>query len=436
MSIWVPLFRPIPRYWLAWNASNWVYQNHDERGDGAEWVMDCGDGVEYRAKATLRRAADVTAPLQFSAFDVEVTGGALAVLWKIYVLVFRGSVTLQDWAANLSAPINFDSPLADLLVGVHAGWHAYLSDRLLQEDLRAAIAGIESDEILLAGHSLGAALAQIVMLFLWREHQTNGSPLHNHEHIANHARCIGFGGPAPFVEMESTNARAKQRRMRARIWMQETCLNFINNNDPVARLPFDPSFALNLASFGLYEWILPANSLTLQLDQYEHFCSHIMLNREQAGFEPYEPAAEVLLERGPIVWSNEHDFRRYKEHMFPKLLKDISAASRPLLQVVNFRPTGNAPDLAGSMEEFRTTLSNLPEDVREGCLKPFKTAFHSVRMVCIQLRDIEAEMNASSIEAEEARRLHKEAHGHLIQVETYIQSAHNSILAEKWEDVS
>lgn len=303
--------------------------------------MDCGDGVQYQATVKLRTAAEEAAPLQFSSFDVEVTGGALTVTapWKIYILAFRGTVTLQDWVTNLAVPINWDSPLADLGVGVHAGWHAYVSDREKQKQLRDALVKIESDEILLAGHSLGGALAQIAMLFLWRE-------LHNQERIAHHAYCVTFGSPAPFAIAKPCD-EAQRLPEQAKTWMKERCVNFVNNNDPVPRLPFAPDFVAELFTSWLCQWMLPeGGALTQQLQQYEHFCSHIILNREEATFQPLEPAAEMLLERGPRVWKNEHDLQSYQEDMFPKVVEDVIKSSKQLVQVVRYKRRVGATNVA------------------------------------------------------------------------------------------
>ena len=433
------------RYWLAWNASDWVYQDHDERGNGAEWILDCGGGVQYVAKAQVRLAAQARAPLQFSTFDVEVTGGALAEPWKIYVLAFRGSVILQDWVANLSVPINFDSPLADLAVGVHAGWHAYVSDRTHHEKLRTAIAGIESDEILVAGHSLGGALSQVASLFLWREYQTQGSPLYNRDLIASNTRCVTFGSPAPFVEKKSNDHIAKRLRTHARVWMEKKCVNFVNNNDPVCRLPFDPSFALNILSSGFYSWgggmseRASESSLTKQLRQYEHFCAHIILNREEVAFEPQNPMAGMVRERGPIVRANEHDLEEYQKHLFSKLWGEITKASMPIAQVVSFRPRGPAPDVARPLRELRACLDTLPDLEKDVCLKPFRRVFESTKQICNQLEKIQTELNQLSSQADEARSLHKnvaDQFRNLGRVKSYIEATNNSILVEEWEDVS
>eukprot|EP00438_Fugacium_kawagutii_P036515 Skav217606 [mRNA] locus=scaffold2172:187971:190272:+ [translate_table: standard] len=363
------------RYWLAWHASNWVYQDPASRGNGDAWLLDCGDGVEYQATVKLRMAAVVGGPLQFSSFDVEVTGGALTVTapWKIYILAFRGTVTLQDWLTNLSVPINWDSPLADLGVGVHAGWHAYVSDRDKQQQLRDALVNIESDEILLAGHSLGGALAQIVMLFLCREHETLQSQLHKQEHIANHAYCITFGSPAPFAEIPNLNPRvkAKKQREKAKGWMKERCVNFVNNNDPVPRLPFAPDFVAELITCRLYQWRLPeGDALTQQLQQQ-------------------------------------------------------------LVQVVRYKPRGDTTN----MPNVRETVEQLREEEQAYWLQKLHQTLHYVQSIATKVEKINAEVSSMCVQAQEARRLHTKLYDQFTQLKSYMQAVHNSVLAEQWADV-
>lgn len=302
-------------------------------------------------------------------------------------------------------PINLDSQLADLLVGVHAGWHAYVSDPSHHEELRAALEHTESDEILVAGHS--------------------------QDRIAKHAHCITFGSPAPFVEMQGTDVLVKQDRRKARHWMEKTCVNFVNNNDPVPRLPFDPSFPVRFELPNqLYECSLPENSLTPQLEQYEHFCSHIMLNRTDVTFELQEPMAAVLRERptGGLMVRDEHGLQRYKEHMEP-LLQGV--------QIANYLPRENAPNVADSLSRLQTVLSDMRRDnSRQECFKPFQTTFDSLRHLCSQWEQIRALVDDFGVEADKVRKLHKQASDHLIPIEAYINATNNSIVAENWEDVS
>ena len=74
---------------------------------------------------------------QFATFDVSISGGTLAEEWKVFLLAFRGSVTLRDWLTNLAPAVN-ESPFGQLAVGVHAGWHAYVSNLEQHNELKAA----------------------------------------------------------------------------------------------------------------------------------------------------------------------------------------------------------------------------------------------------------------------------------------------------------
>ena len=122
--------------------------------------------------------------------------------------------------------------------------------------------------------------------------------------------------------------------------------------------------------------------------------------------------------------------------MCPKLVEDIATATRPILQVVRYRPRGNAPNLAQSLEELQAGFFEMPDDQAITYLRPFQTAFLLVRGLCDELRQIDAEVSSLSEQADEARRLHQQAIVQLNAVKSYIEAANNSVARENWEDAS
>ena len=190
-------------YWLALEAVSFVYQDEAVRAAalGADntcvWRLDCGNLCEYAATAKLRKETK-----QFMTFDVQIAGGTLDEEWHVSLLAFRGSVTLQDWLTNAGAVRNLE-PFDQIAVGVHAGWHAYVSDPAQHAELKTAISGLSNaTSILVCGHSLGGALSQITMLFLWLQMQDKHGGLYRNQLVKN-ARCITFGSPAPLYRKRS-----------------------------------------------------------------------------------------------------------------------------------------------------------------------------------------------------------------------------------------
>lgn len=138
-------------YWLAIEGSSFVYEKDKNNIDLAEgitcldWSLDCGNACIYTARAQLR----TTMP-EFATFDVSINGGTLAEEWKVFLLAFRGSVTLKDWLTNLAIPVN-QSPFGKkLAVGVHSGWHADVSNEDEHDRLREAIAKLNDASIVMA----------------------------------------------------------------------------------------------------------------------------------------------------------------------------------------------------------------------------------------------------------------------------------------------
>ncbi|CAJ1409960.1 unnamed protein product [Effrenium voratum] len=413
-------------YWLALKASQWTYSTEEMSSDGEiEWSLDCGDGCIYTAKLRLR----VTEP-QFSSFDVRMLGGALPGEWRIYLLAFRGTVDLQDWITNLGVRVNW-GPFANLMLGVHSGWHAAVSEESLHQKLKTAAAGLDHDQVLLAGHSMGAALAQMAMLFMWLESQSRESPLYASE-LVKTARCVIFGSPAPFVQSSRRNVSAEQRGRKAREWMEMQCVDFINGEDPVPRLPFNLMFCVSwLASFRLE---LPEN-VESELQSYEHLCRHIILGREETIFSFCDPADDVVRreEEGGRGNSSQHPLENYSAEMLGKLKVALAADSKPLLQMVSYRPTARAPDLGQSLSELQMSLSHLPSDLKRECLSPFRSIFASIQTVSTSLQNLQRSMKELRESSSEVKRLHNCVRTHLECIASTIRTANNYIHCDDWK---
>lgn len=292
-------------YWLALEASSFVYKDEADRAAalGADntfvWRLDCGNLCEYAATAKLRKETK-----QFTTFNVQIAGGTLDEEWHVFLLAFRGSVTLQDWLTNAGAVRNLE-PFDQIAVGVHAGWHAYVSDPAQHAELKTAISGLsDATSILVCGHSLGGALSQIAMLFLWLQMEDQHSRLHRNQLVKN-ARCITFGSPAPFAEGQTRNPEKRRARTEAFEWIQNQCFNFANINDLVPRLPFDagnwieemPVTGLNsMLEFFLRKWRVSGLNLPRSLEllkDYDHKCSHVMLPTDDSRLQPINPYEAV-----------------------------------------------------------------------------------------------------------------------------------------------
>ncbi|CAK9013225.1 unnamed protein product [Durusdinium trenchii] len=390
-------------YWLALEAAQWTYDQDAE--ENPTWSLDCRNGCIYTAKATLRVRED-----EFSSFDVHLSGGALAQAMKIYVLAFRGTVDLNDWIKNLGAAVNW-SPFADILLGVHSGWHAAVSDQSLHRKLKEALAGLDHDKILLLGHSLGGALVQIAMAFMWLEATNRESPLYNNELMKN-ARGILFGSPAPFVQKERGTVGQRGHNREARAWMQEHCVNFVNNNDVVPRLPFNLDFAPLgcLRSFGSAMGLTLPENVKSQLNDYEHLCSHILLKPGEVDFiqcKPCQPHA--LAERmesdddGKGTGSIEdHGMPKYRGQMLEKLGEVLGDDSMPLLQFLTYQVRAGAPDINRSLCAFQDSLSHSPQDLKEKIVGSVGTILQGLHKASTRLQTLQkdlSQMKEKSLEA-------------------------------------
>ena len=337
-------------YWLALEASSFVYKDDAGRAAALEadntcfWRLDCGNLCEHTATAKLRKETK-----QFMTFDVQIAGGTLDEEWHVFLLAFRGTVTLQDWLTNAAAVRNLQ-PFDQIAVEVHAGWHAYVSETAQHDELKTAISGLpDATSILVCGHSLGGALSQIAMLFLWLQMEDQRGSLYGNQLVRN-ARCITFGSPAPFAESEASNPAKRRARNAAFEWIQNQCFNFANIKDPVPRLPFDA---------GKVTWMKLPESLEL-LQEYDHKCSHVILTTDDSRFQPLNPyeAVRKMQEESPsIPWfepEKEHKIDKYMNLMRGLLKQALAAGSQRPLRVAGLKL--EVQD--GSLEERWTEVSS------------------------------------------------------------------------------
>ncbi|CAK9094369.1 unnamed protein product [Durusdinium trenchii] len=420
-------------YWLALEAAQWTYDQDAE--ENPTWSLDCRNGCIYTAKATLRVRED-----EFSSFDVHLSGGALAQAMKIYVLAFRGTVDLNDWIKNLGAAVNW-SPFADILLGVHSGWHAAVSDQSLHRKLKEALAGLDHDKILLLGHSLGGALVQIAMAFMWLEATNRESPLYNNELMKN-ARGILFGSPAPFVQKERGTVGQRGHNREARAWMQEHCVNFVNNNDVVPRLPFNLDFAPLgcLRSFGSAMGLTLPENVKSQLNDYEHLCSHILLKPGEVDFiqcKPCQPHA--LAERmesdddGKGTGSIEdHGMPKYRGQMLEKLGEVLGDDSMPLLQFLTYQVRAGAPDINRSLCAFQDSLSHSPQDLKEKIVGSVGTILQGLHKASTRLQTLQKDLSQMKEKSLEVQHFRKKLSNHLDCITSQIATANNHIQYGNW----
>src|SRR5258708_6502676 len=117
-----------------------------------------------------------TALFDFDHFDAGLDDGVCWALKKLHgfdLIVFRGSITLQDWIADFRA-LAVPSRIGHVHVGFYAGMeHVW-------KDLRPLI----SQPAIVAGHSLGAARADVMTALM----TVDGAPP---------AARVVFGEPKP-----------------------------------------------------------------------------------------------------------------------------------------------------------------------------------------------------------------------------------------------
>jgi len=175
---------------------------------------------------------------------VTITGPNLPPFKALFV-AFRGTARLQDWMGNISPLVN-DEPFSRYGIGVHAAWHGMVAPRKKQEQIWKAAqdaAKWGAERMILTGHSMGGALAQIAMMQVYSkldEMKISPSSLcPDQERMLKGVECVTFASPMPFVtdEEDDVTIEVLRSQRRALQWMSNNAVNFVNNNDVVSRLP-------------------------------------------------------------------------------------------------------------------------------------------------------------------------------------------------------
>lgn len=139
------------------------------------------------------------APIAWDHYDDGADDGVVWALKKVegvWILVFRGSVTIPDWLRDVEAIAVWN---ADLRAHVHPGFNANVK-KALQE----AFAIIGQDPWIATGHSLGAARA---------DNATAYGIVLGHAPLA----CIVFGEPKPgFADFAALVNRVPRRSYQNR----------------------------------------------------------------------------------------------------------------------------------------------------------------------------------------------------------------------------
>ena len=421
-------------YWLAMNGSSFAYEEEatDSGNSGLDWSLDCGDACIYTVRAQLRRKMP-----EFATFDVSINGGTLAEEWKVFLLAFRGSVTLRDWLTNLVPAVN-ESPFGQLAVGVHAGWHAYVSNLEQHRELKAAIQSLEDASIVICGHSLGGALAQVAMLLLWLEaegHQVNeddDSVLYEME-VVKKTRCVTFGSPAPFMELGTRSQRRQALRAGARRWLREQCKNFVNITDPVPRLPFNADAMQRSVS----QLSLP-ESLALARN-YEHFCSLIMLSPDEPALIPI-PHSDVdqALNAVPprLIFDSEHPLEVYRRQMLDKLVPLLGESVHQPLRTVSVCLKANpASIMSSSLAALSCSLQAMDENTQEVCIQPFLTTFLSIQQIVHKWQDLANTLPQLVETGDRLQDMDQAVRRKLKDIDSLLRAGDNYARCEMWEKV-
>ncbi|CAJ1363135.1 unnamed protein product, partial [Effrenium voratum] len=201
---------------LAARAAEWIYEP-DPRQRPLPWVLTLGEQtvhLRYKQRQLLNR--DGTNSVRKATFvaTLELSGERK----RVFVLAFQGTSSDKDWLTNLGVERNRRA-FARLGLAVHSGWAATIDSDF---HFSAMKAGLEEeakseggiDAVLLCGHSLGGAIAQIAAMFLYNEALAD----ENLQKWTQCLHCYTFGAPTPFSLPEEAELQAEAKA--ALEWMQ------------------------------------------------------------------------------------------------------------------------------------------------------------------------------------------------------------------------
>jgi len=236
---------------IAANASAWVYHTPEDLLEEAMPTRlreeDSGHefSIRYKSRKLFVEAGTEQSHKATFEAELEPLEGQERRRRPIRVLglVFRGTVSVMDVMASLGVIMN-EERFAKQGICVQSCWHAMVDNPQRTKDMKDALLCPDAnwDWVLLCGHSLGGALAQIAALLLHVELQQEqrnmvkrGRQTGNDFKVA----CVTFAGPTPFAPLraEQLESSAQGRAQAASLkWLQDHCTNYVNNNDLVPRL--------------------------------------------------------------------------------------------------------------------------------------------------------------------------------------------------------
>lgn len=199
---------------------------------------------------------------------------------KDLALVFRGSLTLPNWLVNVSFDLTPCDPARPGCGQVHAGFAAAWAEVREAVLAKAAAAACEGKPLLLAGHSLGGALAVLAAAEL----TARGIPV---------AAVHTFGAPRPG---DAAFAAA---------WTVPT-ERWVNHQDPVPLLPWSGFFSAGYQHVGRLNYLSAAGEVATDASLWGRFRDQLSGLTSVPGANLQAKFAELL--RARIA---DHDIGAY-----------------------------------------------------------------------------------------------------------------------------
>ncbi|CAK9067516.1 Phosphatidylinositol 4-phosphate 5-kinase 2 (AtPIP5K2) (1-phosphatidylinositol 4-phosphate kinase 2) (Diphosphoinositide kinase 2) (PtdIns(4)P-5-kinase 2) [Durusdinium trenchii] len=290
---------------LAASASYWIYEPTER---SLPFFLQLGPvnlQISCRVRAILEPTReDITQKGTFVASYEDPTTHEQR---KVFVLSFRGSRTAADWAAN-AAVVPDKQKFKEQGLWVQAGWASLVHVDALVEKFLAALQEEDPSSlhaVLLCGHSLGGALAQVTAMLAYQE-VLRGRLGSDVARLLSRLRCFTLAAPQPFaVDPQGDAGKALE-------WMSHA-VNYVNNQDWVPRLPGSVEFLEKAA---------PGCKIDMDLEFLKLFrtvtTTIFLTSRASETLTPAE-ASQRLAESAPLKLLGglaEHEVRSYCEQIF------------------------------------------------------------------------------------------------------------------------